>query len=158
MPAKHLFTALGAGALVAVMVLVTVMAVPPARAQTLDEHAKQRAARFIDYFDTDGNGQATIKEITSDHARLFGAVDVNGDNALSVEEFRRRGRLFRTFATTSLFDLLDADGDGKLTVKEISAPSEKWFKRYDKNGNGTLEANELPERRWGRGRGRYRHR
>jgi Ca2+-binding EF-hand superfamily protein len=154
MPGKHLFTALGAGALVAVMVL----AVPPAGAQTADQHAKQRAVRFIDYFDTDGDGKATIKEIASDHARLFGAVDVNGDNALSVEEFRRRGRLFRTYATTSLFDLLDANGDGKLTVKEITAPSEKWFKRYDKNGNGVMEADELPNRRWGRGRGRYRHR
>ena len=150
MPRKHTFTVIGAGALVA----VTVLAVPAASAQTLGEHAKQRASRFVEYFDTSGDGKVTLKEITDDHGRLFGAVDVNGDNALSVDEFRRRGRLFRTFATTSLFDLLDANGDGKLTVEEISDPSKKWFKRYDKNGDGVMEANELPQRHWRRGRWR----
>lgn len=150
MPRKHTFTVFGAGALVA----VTVLAVPAASAQTMGEHAKQRAAHFVEYFDTSGDGKITLKEITEDHGRLFGAVDVNGDNALSVDEFRRRGRLFRTFSTTSLFDLLDANGDGKLTVEEISGPSKKWFKRYDKNGDGVMEANELPERRWRRGRRR----
>ena len=42
-----------------------------------------------------------------------------------------------------LFDLLDTDGDGKLSVAEIQAPSKRWFKRYDKNGDKVMEAGEV---------------
>lgn len=106
-----------------------------------------RATRFIEMFDTGGDGKVTLKEITADQGRLFGAVDVNGDKALSVDEFRRRGRLFRIYTTTTLFDLLDANGDRKLTADEISAPSQRWFKRYDGNNDGVMAADEVPHRR-----------
>jgi len=117
---------------------------------------KGRNSYFIRMFDTNNDGKVTIDEITDDQARLFGAVDVNGDKALSVDEFRRRGRLFRTYSTTTLFDMLDTNGDQKLTLDEISGPSKRWFKRYDKNGDGAMVSEEFP---YGKGyRGRYEHR
>ncbi len=117
-----------------------------------DKRASRHGMHFMEMYDTSGDSKVTIKEITADQARLFGAVDVNGDKKLSVDEFRRRGRLFRSFSTTTLFDLLDVDGDQTLTQDEISGPSARWFKRYDANSDGMMEAAEMPARKFHRGR------
>ena len=106
-----------------------------------------RAARFLRIFDTDGNGNVSLAEIQAEQKRIAGAADVDGDGVLSVDEFRRRGRLIRSLGATSLFDMLDTDGDMKVTQAEIEAPSARWFKRYDANGDGAVAADELPRRR-----------
>ena len=111
----------------------------------------RRAARFIRIFDTDGNGTVSLAEIAAEQTRVLGAADLDGDGALSVEEFRRRGRLIRSLGATSLFDMLDANGDRKVTAAEIAAPSARWFKRYDADADGAIAAGELPQPRWHRG-------
>ena len=110
-----------------------------------------RGARFLRIFDTDGNGSVSLPEIRAEQKRIAGAADVNGDGVLSVDEFRRRGRLIRSLGATSLFDMLDTDGDRKVSQAEIEAPSARWFKRYDANGDGAVATDELPQRRWRRG-------
>ena len=86
-------------------------------------------------------------EIQAEQKRIAGAADVDGDGVLSVEEFLRRGRLIRSLGATSLFDMLDTDGDRKVSPPEIAAPSARWFNRYDANGDGAIAADELPRRR-----------
>ena len=120
-------------------------------------HQSRRAERMKRLYDTDGDGKVTLAEINADQARMFTALDVDGDKSMSVDEIRRRGRSLQIFRTTTLFDLLDTNGDGKLSVAEIQAPSKRWFKRYDKNANGILEDDENPAgRRPGGGRGGHR--
>lgn len=110
------------------------------------------AERFIRLYDMNGDGKVSIEEINGDQARMFTALDIDDNKQMSVEEIRRRGRSLQIFRTTTLFDLLDVDGDGQLSLAEIQAPSQRWFKRYDKNGDGVMEASEVPQqRRWGRG-------
>jgi len=104
--------------------------------------------------DTDGDGKVTLAEITAEQKRLIGAADLDGDGKLSVNEFRRRGRWFQRLYTTTLFDLMDANGDQTLTADEIAAPSERWFKRYDANADGGIVPDEVPHMQ--RGKGGYR--
>ena len=111
----------------------------------------QHAERMMLLYDTNGDGKITLVEINADQARMFTALDVDGDKSMAVDEIRRRGRSLLIFRTTTLFDLLDANGDGTLSVAEVQAPSKRWFKRYDKNGDGVMEANEIPKRRRHRG-------
>lgn len=124
-----------------------------------DVKPNRQAERLARNFDINDDGKVTLKEITAYQRRLMVAVDVNGDGILSDKEFRRGGRVFRLFSTTSFFDLLDANGDQKLSADEITGPSARWFSRYDVNKNGVMEASELPQRHRGRGRrGRGGHR
>lgn len=129
------------------------MGEPQMRGERGSHHQTRRAQHMTRLYDTDGDGKITLSEINDDQARMFNALDVDGDKSMSVDEIRRRGRSLQIFRTTTLFDLLDSNGDGKLSVAEIQAPSKRWFKRYDKNGNGVMEVDELPE---GRGPGGHR--
>ena len=101
--------------------------------------------RSLQVLDVNQDGKVTMDEITAEQKRLIGAADLDGDGKLSVEEFRRRGRWFQRLHTTTLFDLLDANGDQTLSAEEIANPSARWFKRYDKNADGGIVADEVPQ-------------
>ncbi|MBT5049418.1 MAG: hypothetical protein HOM58_13040 [Rhodospirillaceae bacterium] len=110
--------------------------------------------RMMLLYDTNKDGKISVAEINGDQARIFTAMDVDGDRSLSVDELKRRGRSLQIFRTTTIFDLLDVNGDGKLSVAEVNAPSKRWFKRYDANNDGIMEASEIPEGRHHSRRGR----
>lgn len=123
-----------------------------ATAQDRDgDEDRQRENRWVRFLDTDGDGRVSLDEIKAEQQRLISAADVDDDGMLSVEEFRRRGRLFMRLRATTLFDLMDANGDEMLTAEEIAAPSERWLARYDANGDGGLDADEVLSRRGRRG-------
>ena len=109
-------------------------------------HMSRHVARFMMLYDLNNDGKVTIEEINDDQARMFAAMDINNDKSMSVDEIRRRGRSLQIFRTTTLFDLLDTNGDGKLSLDEIQAPSKRWFKRYDTNSDGVMDASEVPAR------------
>ena len=112
--------------------------------------------RFMLLYDINGDGKVTVAEINDDQSRIFAAMDVDNDSSLSTDEMKRRGRSLQAYRTTTLFDLMDANGDGKLSLKEVQAPTRRWFKRYDVNNDGAMEASEMPVRHGRRGRGRGR--
>ena len=112
-------------------------------AQARTDHAARQAERFMQLFDTDRDGAVSVEEILAEQGRLFVASDVDGDGKLSTDEFQRRGHLFLRLGSTTLFDMLDADGSRELTKEEIDAPSSRWFSRYDADGNGTMSSDEI---------------
>lgn len=112
-----------------------------------EERMKRFAERRVSLLDTDGDGKISADEIRAEIKRLFAAADVNGDGKLSVEEFRRRGHWFLQLGTMSFFDMLDSNGDQHLTVEDLVAPSERWFKRHDVDNTGTIDAEEYVQSR-----------
>ncbi len=120
----------------------------------MDKRMSPNAERFLRLYDLNGDGKVTVDEINADQARMFGALDINSDKALSVSEMQRRGRSLQLWRTVTMFDLLDLNSDGKISVEELQGPTKRWFARHDLNKNGILEPEELPAPRWGRGRGR----
>jgi Ca2+-binding EF-hand superfamily protein len=109
--------------------------------------------RFIWFYDANQDSKVSLAEITDEKNRLIAAADVNGDGVISVDEFRRHGRSFMRFRATTLFDLMDINGDGQLTTEEIVNPSARWFARYDVNSDGLLDSTEVPARRFRPGGG-----
>lgn len=130
--------------LFALSVALSAVGASALQAQGRPDHERFRTERYIELFDTDGSGNVSLDEITAEQKRLILATDVDGDGTLSVEEFRRRGHLFQMLRATSVFDMLDANGDRELTAEEIAAPSQRWFSRYDENSDGGLDADEIP--------------
>jgi Ca2+-binding EF-hand superfamily protein len=123
-------------------------------------HMSRRPGRFTKLYDLDQNGEVTLKEINKDQGLIFKALDLDGDNALSVDEMKRRGRSLQLWQSVTMFDLMDVNGDQKLSLDEMTTPTGRWFKRYDANKNGVLEASELPNSSGRRGRsrgGRFHH-
>ena len=121
------------------------------RAARHESRMTHMAERRIQLLDTDGDGKISVAEIVAEEKRLFAAADVNGDGKLSADEFRRRGRWFVRLGTMSFFDMLDADGDGQISATELTGPSERWFKRYDADKNGTIDTKEYVDSRARRG-------
>jgi hypothetical protein len=104
----------------------------------------QSLSRTFSLLDTNGDGSVSLDEIKAEQARLIGAADLDGDGKLSVDEFRRRGWWFQKLQTTTLFDLMDANGDQVLTADEVANPSARWLKRYDKDADGGVTPAEVP--------------
>ena len=51
-----------------------------------------------------------------------------------------------------MFNRLDADRDGKLSLAEYAATDQKLFARMDRNKDGVVTRDELSARRSGNGR------
>jgi len=105
----------------------------------------RRAERMFEMLDVNKDGKLTPDELTGEYRRMIAASDVDGDGAISVDEFRRRGHMIMSVGAISMFDMLDANGDGKISLEEIQAPSQRWFKRYDTNKDGSIDDKELAE-------------
>ena len=135
----------------AICTALLVTAAPSFAQDSQDKRPRERGeSRMVFLLDTDGDGKVSAGEIAAEHKRLLGASDINADGTLSVEEFRRRGRWFQALGASTLFDLMDADGDRTLTLAEIQATSLRWLTRYDRNGDDAIEQSELPRRKWRR--------
>lgn len=136
--AKHGFIAVAAAA-------VLIAGLPAATAQAQGSGDSADTAWALQVLDTNHDGKVTLEEIEAEQQRLIKAADLDGDGKLSIEEFRRRGRWFLKLHTTTFFDLMDANGDQMLSAEEIANPSARWFKRYDKDGDGSIAPEEVPQ-------------
>ena len=116
-----------------------------------------RSVTLFDLLDTNGNQKISAEELSAPMKRLFKRYDVNNDNGLSVNEMRRRGRNPKIWRSATLFELLDTNGDQKISAQELSAPMKRWFKRYDANSDGFIENYEVKRKRYKR-RGKQRGR
>ena len=146
MPKYYFLAPAAVMALATVIVALSGFANAQEQRPVAHEHfsSDRMAQRFLDLFDTDDNGTVSLDEITAEEGRLFVAADVDGDGTFSVDEFRRRGHLFQQLRATTIFDMMDVNGDRMLTQDEITAPSARWFGRYDLNGDGAMDAEEVP--------------
>jgi EF hand len=125
--------------LAALAAAVTVVSVLPAMAQERNRGPQ----RMIEALDADKDGRLSLAEIEAEQQRLFATVDADKNGILSVEEFRLRGGQLSRFGGTTLFDLLDVNGDQMITADELAGPTGRWHRRYDTNGDGALETVEM---------------
>ncbi len=80
---------------------------------------------------------------------IFAAGDRDGDGALSKAEFDALPEAARMLRRQRIFERLDVDADGLLTLDELGARLAR-LEALDVNGDGQVSRDELPRRRWRR--------
>jgi Ca2+-binding EF-hand superfamily protein len=106
----------------------------------------------FEQLDADSDGALTPAELAAHAATRFEAADANGDGFLTSEELTAMAKADANKRAEKRIEKMikhrDADGDGKLNVAEMT-PSEdrqtRRFERADKDGNGSLSAEEFEE-------------
>lgn len=78
---------------------------------------EDREARRFARYDRDGDGRITRLEMMSTRTAAFKALDKDGNNLLSFEEWAVR--------TSDKFAKADADGDTRLTPQEFATTASK---------------------------------
>ncbi len=79
--------------------------------------------QLFDQFDTDGNGIVSADEARAGLAAQLEKYDANGDGVLSLGEFEALHADFLRETMVDRFQALDNDGDGQVTLDEITAPA-----------------------------------
>jgi Ca2+-binding EF-hand superfamily protein len=148
-----------------------------ASAQDQEPERPSRSARMIQHYDVDGDGAISAAEITGAAQDFIAAADLDGDGALSPQELAAGQAAERFIAMDANedggIDLAefgsrgarggmggmrgrDQDGDGVISVEELTGRTLEMIASADADGDGVVTADELdaatPERGGRRGR------
>ena len=108
------------------------------------------AGALFDRFDTDGDGQITVKEVETVRAELFLQVDANGDGEITRDEALAFGSDRLGDRVDQRIERLDTDGSGTVSAAEHAlGRSGVLFDRLDANGDGAITRDEIPDRGYG---------
>jgi Ca2+-binding EF-hand superfamily protein len=106
-------------------------------------------AKMIQHFDKNGDGKLEVSELPERMQGFLGKADTNKDGVLSVAELTAARDAFHAkFAGKSLDPAtvlkdLDKNGDGKLEADELPPRMQKFMSKADTNGDGALTLDEM---------------
>lgn len=108
-------------------------------------------ARFCAEHDLNQDGIVTHAEFDGATAKRFAAL-TSGARAMSAEQFTADMLAHYRTLSSRIFQRLDADHNGALSLAEFSASDQRNFSRLDQNRDGVVARDEVPARRYGGGR------
>lgn len=97
-------------------------------------------------YDIDGNGEITSEEMKSTIAADFISADANGDKKLDIEETRAANERRWAIDASRSTPLIDWNQDSYVTMAEFSNSVHALFERFDLNGDGIVNEDELNAR------------
>lgn len=121
--------------------------------ETLQEDVKPEKEKkgFLQKFDSDGDGKVSKDEFKDSMGKRFQHMDSDHNGTISIEEFQQYRQQQRGIDPNKAKAIAkhDSDADGKLSKEEFLAPrikrAEEKFIELDKNNDGMLSADEIPD-------------
>jgi Ca2+-binding EF-hand superfamily protein len=92
-------------------------------------------------WDFDKDGSVTCDEWKNYLATLHRESDADGDGVLVDAEFQKMAKTDQLFSVADRA-YFDANGDGKVTIEEMTSKPNPAFKQLDKNGDCRIDRNE----------------
>jgi EF hand domain-containing protein len=112
----------------------------------------------FDRMDTDSSGDVTFEEFSAMLKSRVGDADADKDGKITVDELAAEIEKIRAERMAQrLIDRFDTDGDGVLTAAEVDSRQKKMFALLDKNDDGKIEKDEMPQNKGGRWGHRWGH-
>lgn len=99
-------------------------------------------ARFCSDADLSRDGRVTRAEFTTITTKEFSAA-TGGAVTMTLQQFAATEAGRYRDLNAKMFKRLDAQGNGRLTLAEFAAPSEKLFDRLDRNHDGVITPEEM---------------
>jgi len=93
----------------------------------------------------------SLDKLLERRGRLFERIDANGDGVIEAAEIGQRRTARIEFAKKKRMHVLDVDRDGSISRDEFLRKPRERFSYIDLDGNGVIEAADLPPRaarRW----------
>lgn len=112
-------------------------------------------ARFLEVWDLDGNGTATLDELETQRGTVFSMFDTDENGVLDAEEYGyfdkarendvagQKGpgaKQMRQLVGAMSLEANDADGDGQVSRDEFIDGTAAWRALMDRDGDGAITA------------------
>ena len=95
-------------------------------------------------FDKDGDGKISVSELEGRAKEFLGEADADGDGYITADEIEAFHEARRAEREARMFP--DADNDGYVSRREFEDAARAHFDKLDKNGDGLISKEEMPER------------
>jgi len=119
-----------------------------------DERRAEFAQKHFARLDTNHDGVVTPDEFVAAATARFQQLDVQGRGKVTAAEIvsSPRAQERASHAVAHIVRHLDTNNDGVVSQDEYLAAAKKRFSRLDKNGDGFIDADELPAHHWAHGK------
>ena len=99
---------------------------------------EERGAKMFDRMDANHDGSITRQEFDSAHQTMAGRMDGHARRGM-----HRMGMMHAAGMGERMFDMADADKDGRVSLQEATNAAAAHFDRVDTNGDGTITPEEM---------------
>ncbi|MDX2259389.1 MAG: hypothetical protein NW205_10795 [Hyphomicrobiaceae bacterium] len=107
--------------------------------------------RMLEKLDANGDGTLTQEEVTKASDDKFAELDSDANGSLTADELAAPGIARRAWREAAVLKAIDHNLDGKVDKADFEAHARERFAARDFNGNGTIDDDEMPPRKAGRG-------
>lgn len=104
----------------------------------------QGGMQMLKQADANGDGQTTLAEAQAKVLERATAIDANKDGAITAAELQAHREQMRAERRAARLAAMDADKNGAVSVEEFAAVHSERLARFDRNGDGILDADDHP--------------